>query len=336
MTTNSLNDVVAACRAAKSFLVTSHTGPDGDSVGCVLGMRYFLETLGKSNVTCALQDPVPRVYEWMPGAEDIVDADGVKRAYDLVVVLDVAQRERIGRIGEKLGADQKFVIIDHHPGDRPFGAVNFIDPTFASCAEILLDLHDAAGIQPSTEAAQAIYVGLVTDSGSFRFGNTDARAHRNAARLVALGVDPADVATRVFDAMSMQKLDLLRRVLDRIERSHCDRFAWSHLLEHDMQQSGAGAEDTEGLVNFIRNLDGIQVAALFRELPSGKVKVSLRTRPPIDAGAMLKPLGGGGHAGAAGLQVDGPLAEAVKKVTSRIAEALGPAQQPAARKRKQA
>jgi phosphoesterase RecJ-like protein len=336
MTMNSLEDVVGACRAARSFLVTSHTGPDGDSVGSILGMKFFLESLGKTEITCALQDPVPRAYDWMPSAIEIVDADNVETAYDLVVVVDVAQRERIGRVGEPLSPNQKFVVIDHHPADTPFSAVSFVDHTYASCAEILLDLHDTAGVQVSREAAIAIYVGLLTDTGSFRFGNTDARAHRNAARLIALGIDPSDIANRVLDAMSMQKLELLRRVLARIERSGCERFAWSHLLERDLQQTDASAEDTDGLVNFIRNLEGIQVAALFRELSPGKVKVSLRSRPPVDAGAMLKPLGGGGHAGAAGLILHAPLDEAIEKITSRMAEALGPAPQLAVKKRKQA
>lgn len=331
MTANSINAVVDACRVADSFLVTSHTGPDGDAIGSLLGMKFFLEALGKRDVTCALQDPVPRVYQWLPGAAAIVGPEGVKKKYDLVVVLDVAQLDRVGRVAETLGPDQKFAVIDHHPEDKPFGSVNFVDRTFASCAEILLDLYDAAGLQPTREAATAIYVGLCTDTGSFRFGNTDSRAHRNAARLLSLGVEAADVAMRVFDLMSIEKLELSRRVLARIERSECGRVAWSHLLARDMEQAGADAEDTEGLVNFMRNLEGVQVAALFRELSPGKVKVSLRTRPPVDAGALVKPLGGGGHSGAAGLILQESLEDAIRKVAARITKALGPSPAIAAR-----
>jgi phosphoesterase RecJ-like protein len=128
---------------------------------------------------------------------------------------------------------------------------------------------------------------------------------------------------RIFDVMSMEKLELARRVLARIERSECGRFAWSHLLARDLEQAGADAEDTEGLVNFMRNLEGVQVAALFRELSRDKVKVSLRTRPPVDAGALVKPLGGGGHSGAAGLVLQEPIDDAIRKVAARITKALG-------------
>lgn len=325
MTTNSLQDILDACRAADSFLVTSHTGPDGDSIGSTLAMRYFLEALGKTNVTCASQDPVPRIYDWMPGAAGIVGADRVADAYGLVVVLDVAQRERIGRVAEKLAEGQRFAIIDHHPEEAPFGTVNFVDRSYASCAEIVLDLYDAAGLTPSRDAATAIYVGLVTDTGSFRFGNTDPRAHRNAARLLQLGVDAVDIASRVFDVMSVQKLELLRRVLARVERSACNRFAWSYLIEIDLQQADADSDDTEGLINFVRNLEGIEVAAFFRELQPGKVKVSVRARGRIDAGKLLKPLGGGGHSGAAGVILHTPLKEAIERITGCIAQALGPA-----------
>ncbi len=328
MTTNSLADVVAVCRAADSFLITSHTGPDGDSVGSILGMRRFLEALGKKRITCASQDPVPHLYEWVPGAGEIVGVDGINGPYDLAVVLDVSQRERIGRVAEKLPENQRFAIIDHHPEDNPFGVVNFVDRSYASCAEIVLGLYDAAGLTPTRDAATAIYVGLVTDTGSFRFGNTDARSHRNAARLVELGINADEIAQRVFDVMSMQKLELLRRVLARVQRSACGRFAWSYLIELDLQQADADSDDTEGLINFVRNLEGVEVAALFRELQPGKVKVSLRARKPIDAGAILKPLGGGGHTGAAGLILHTPLKEAIDRVTRRIADTIGPAPQP--------
>ena len=324
MTTNSLEDVLAACRIAESILVTSHTGPDGDSIGCTLGMRFLLEALGKKNVTCASQDAVPRIYAWMPGAAEIVGPEKVQGPYDLVVVLDVAQRARIGRVGEKLPEDQRFVIIDHHPEEAPFGAINFVDKSYASCAEIVLELFDIAELTPSLDAAIAIYVGLVTDTGSFRYGNTDARALRNAARLIDLGVDFVDITSRVFDVMSPAKLELTRRVLTRIERGDCGRFAWSYLNDIDLKQADASAEDTEGLINYVRNLEGVEVAAFFRELDGGKVKASLRTRGTVDAGKLLKPLGGGGHFGAAGVVMRAPLREAIEKVTECIADALGP------------
>jgi phosphoesterase RecJ-like protein len=318
-----LQGVVEACRAADSFLVASHSTPDGDAIGSILAMRAFLRALGKTDITCACHDAVPRMYEWVPGAEDLVRAGRLREAYDLVIVMDVAQRERLGDVAKRIGADQRVVILDHHPEEAPFGTLNFVDPTYASCSQIVVDLYAEAGLRMSLEAATAAYVGLTTDTGSFRFGNTDARAHRHAALLLEAGVDPAEVASRVFDVISPEKLELLRRVLDRVRRSACGRVAWAHLTAADLTAARADAEDVEGLVNFVRNLEGVQVGILFRELKPGRVKVSMRARSPINAGQLLKPLGGGGHAGAAGAILLSSLDESIGQVVAQVESALG-------------
>ena len=320
-----LKGVVEACRAAESLLVTSHSTPDGDAIGSILAMRAFLRALGKMDVTCACHDTVPRMYEWLPGADDLVRANKQREAYDLVVVMDVAQRDRLGDIGKKIGADQRVLIIDHHPEEAPFGMLNFVDPSYASCSQIVVDLYAAAGVRMSVEGATAAYVGLATDTGSFRFGNTDARAHRHAALLLEAGVDAADVASRVFDVISPEKLELLRSVLDRVEKTDCGRIAWTHLTAADLNAVHADAEDVEGLVNFVRNIEGVQIGILFRELKPGRVKVSMRARSPINAGLVLRPLGGGGHPGAAGAIILSSLPETIQTVVAHAQAALSEA-----------
>jgi len=318
-----LRDLVEECRKADSFLITSHTGPDGDSVGSMLAMRHFLNALGKTDVTCASHDPVPRVYDWLPGAEEIVDADTMRGAYDLVVVLDVAQRDRIGSVGTRLSPDQRILVLDHHREEEPFGTVNFIDHTYASTSEIIVELFEAAGLEISREAADCAYVGLTTDTGSFKYANTDARAHRTAARLLEAGVDVSDISSRIFDVMSLAKSDLLRRVLERMQVSECARYAWSHVTEQDLVEAEAKSEDVDGLVNFVRNLEGIEVGMLFRELGPERVKVSMRSRGKLKASEVLKPFGGGGHAGAAGATLHLGLENGRAAVLGAVEEALG-------------
>lgn len=323
MSAHDLHKVLAACREADSFLIASHTSPDGDAIGSMLAMRHFLAALGKTDVTCASHDPVPRMYDWIPGAIEIVEPNVLRESYDLVIVLDVAQRDRLGSVANHLHPEQRIVVLDHHPENDPCGEINFVDPTYAAAAEIVIDLFDLAGIELTRHAAIAAYVGLTTDTGSFRFGNTDARAHRHAARLIDAGVDVSEVAARVFDVMSLPKYDLLKRVLDRIERSSCERYAWSYLTDQDLDQADADQEDVEGLVNFVRNLEGIEVGMLFREYKPQKVKVSMRARRGIHAGEILKPLGGGGHAGAAGAVIHASLQEAMRQVLDQVAATLG-------------
>lgn len=320
-----LQGVIDACRAADSFLITSHTTPDGDAIGSTLAMRGLLQALGKTDITCANHDAVPRMYTWVPGADRLVRANKVRPAYDLFIVMDVAQKERLGDIGKCIAPDQKVLIVDHHPEDNPFGALNFVDIRYAACAQIVIDLFDTAGLPIPLDAATAAYVGLTTDTGSFRFSNTDARAHRHAAKLLEAGVDAADIAARVFDVMSAAKVELLRRVLDRIERSADGKVAWTQLTAADLVEARADAEDVEGLVNFARNLEGVQAGVLFRELKPGRVKVSVRARSPLHAGQLLKPFGGGGHPGAAGAVMSFPLTDCISQVIGHIESALGAA-----------
>ncbi|MDK1021886.1 MAG: 30S ribosome-binding factor RbfA [Candidatus Hydrogenedentes bacterium] len=318
-----LKGVVEECRGADSFLVTTHSNPDGDAIGSLLAMRHFLNALAKEDVTCACHDPAPRIYDWLPGATEIVNADNLRATYDLVVVLDVAQLDRIGSVALRLSPEQRILVLDHHREENPCGTVNFIDHTYASASEIVTELFDASGLPISREAAECAYVGLTTDTGSFKYANTDARAHRCAARLLETGIDVSDISSRVFDVMSLPKRDLLRRVLERLQVSDCARYAWSYLTGQDMIEAGAMSEDVDGLVNFVRNLEGVEVGMLFRELERNRLKVSMRSRGRLNAADVLRPLGGGGHAGAAGATLHLPMEEGRARVLQAVEEALG-------------
>lgn len=295
-----LSGAVDLLRSSDSFLLCTHAGPDGDAIGSILALSHLLRGLGKRNIVCACQDPVPRIYRWLPGADAIVDKNGISGKFDLVVIVDVAQVERIGDIAQTFEADQEILILDHHLEDSPSGTNQFIDHTYASASEIVVDLYEAAGLALTPDGAVCAYVGLTTDTGGFRFGNTDARAHRVASRLVEAGVDVSDVSARVFDTISFAKAKLLEHVLGRIVVGDGGAYAHSRLTLADMTEAKAGPEDADGLVNFVRNLEGVSVGALFRELEDGKVKVSLRSRGTFNSAKVLKVFGGGGHAGAAG------------------------------------
>lgn len=295
-----LSGVVDLLRSSDGFLLSTHTGPDGDAIGSLLALSHLLRGMGKRNIVCACQDPVPKIYRWLPGADAIVDKIGVSGKFDLVVIVDVAQLERIGDIAQTFEADQEILILDHHLEDSPSGTNQFIDHSYASASEIIVDMYEAADLALTPDGAVCAYVGLTTDTGGFRFGNTNARAHRVASRLLEVGVDVSDVSARVFDTISFAKAKLLEQVLSRIVVGDGGAYAYSHLTLTDMTDAKAGPEDADGLVNFVRNLEGVSVGALFREIEDGKVKVSLRSRGAFNSAKVLKAFGGGGHAGAAG------------------------------------
>jgi len=161
--------VLDELRLHESFLITSHVNPDGDAIGSTLALGYLLKDLGKSAVTMTSNDPVPKIYSWLPSADEIVSPEAVSGAFDLAVIVDVGQRDRIGKVAQKLEDGQRTLVIDHHLEDSPCGTVNFVDPTYAAAAEIVAELYAEAGLPLSKDAAECIYVGLATDTGGVSF-----------------------------------------------------------------------------------------------------------------------------------------------------------------------
>lgn len=318
-----LKDVIEEFRKADSFLLTTHANPDGDAIGSLIALGILLEGMGKKAVACANHDPVPRIYQWLPGAERVVGRDGLTGPFDLAVTIDVSQPERLDSIGDLFSAEQKHLVIDHHQGDGPEGAVGFVDPAYASAGEMVYELFAEAGVALTAEAAECLYVAIVTDTGGFRFSNTNARTHRVAAELLDVGVDVFTVSGRLFDTLPIPKFKLLRRVLERMVLSESGTHAFSTLTEHDLAEANGSAEDVDGLVNYSRNLEGVQVGMLFRERKDGKVKVSVRSRPGFDSAKALSGFGGGGHAGAAGAVISMPMEAARDAVLVVVRSMLG-------------
>ena len=255
----SLQEALDELKQAQSFLITTHASPDGDAIGSMLGLRHFLQDLGKTDITCATHDPVPKIYNWLPLADTVVTPNDMRDAYDLLVIIDVAQNTRIGDIVTKIPNNQRILVLDHHLEESPCGTVNYMDHTLASASEIVNELYTLAQIPLSKDAAECTYVGLSTDTGGFRYGNTNERAHAHAQQMVATGINIAEITSRVFDDISRKTVELTKIVLNALEVSECGRFAHSTLTLADMDAVGATGEDLEGLVNHTRNIEGVIV-----------------------------------------------------------------------------
>lgn len=318
-----LAGVLDAIRPFDAFVVCTHAGPDGDAIGSMLAMRHLLQALGKSQVVCLCDDSVPRMFQWLSGAEDIRVGPEAFVDGDLVILVDVSRRHRLGRVGEALEERHRVLVVDHHLDEAPCGALNFVDPSYAATGEILADLYEAAGLTPTLSAAECMYVAQVTDTGGFRFASTNGRSHRIAARLVDTGIDVADISTRVFDALSPTKFALLVAVLDRVQLTHGGRVATSFVTGEELQRLKASGEDVDGLVNLARNIEGVDVAMLLKEVGPRATKVSLRSRRSFNSAEFLGPFGGGGHAGAAGATLPLSLESARTTLLEAVSRVLG-------------
>lgn len=317
---SSLGQILEALAASRSILVTSHTSPDGDAVGSLLAMGHFLRAFGKECVTCTLADPVPRAYEWLPGAGEIAPPESLQPDFDCAVIIDAHQRSRIGSVDRILRETATLIALDHHLVETIDAPLYVVNPSYAAACELVVDLFDQAGLPIPRDAAVCAYVALITDTGSFRYSNSNPRAHRTAARLIETGIDVAEVSARIFDTMTRPRFDLLGRVLQRAHVSSNGLFAYAELTQADMDETGAKGEDVDGLINYLRNIEGVQLAALFRDAGNGVTKVSFRARPPVNCAEILRAFGGGGHAAAAGATLELPMKEAVAAITGALPE----------------
>lgn len=321
--THNIDGVIQAFRAGTRFLVTSHVSPDGDAVGSLLGIAHLLRALGKSDVVCALEDPVPRVYTWLDGAASIVKPDAVSGAFDTAVLIDAHAADRTGKVAPLLKQPNMFVVIDHHLVERADGNIQWIDSTYAAAGEMVYDLFVRANAALTRPAAECLYTAQTTDTGSFRYSNTNARSHRIAAGLIEAGINIRAITERVIDRMSHGKYGLLQRVLARIQFLADGTVAHADIYAKDLMETGALPEDTDGLINYLRNIEGVRIAMIFREANDGKTKVSFRTQPEFNAAEICHAFGGGGHAVAAGATLDVPIAPARAKVFHHLRAHFG-------------
>jgi phosphoesterase RecJ-like protein len=313
--------ILEELQRAETILITAHTNPDGDAIGSMLGLYHLLRSLGKDQVTCAIADPVPEVYRFLSGADRILGLEGTIPETAVTVLVDCATLERVGEMAERLSSETRLLVIDHHAEEEPEGDAGFLDPTYAATGEIVAEMYVAAGVPLSREAAECLYAAQATDTGGYRYSNTNARSHRIAAQLHDAGIDAAGIIHRVYEVMSRPKFELLRRVLDRMQLSAGARLASSYVTQEDLVECGAKKEDLDGLVNFARNIEGVQVGALFNAVAPNRTKVSLRSYPGFNSAKFLTQFGGGGHAAAAGATIEQPREE-VQPMIVRAAEDL--------------
>jgi phosphoesterase RecJ-like protein len=319
--------MLAELGARDRFLLTAHEGPDGDALGSLLGMHHLLQKLGKDSVMflAAKEFPLPIEYRFLP-LEEVFHEAPADMADRVIVFLDCGNIDRMPVEFLTEGGHRK-LNIDHHHDNTRFGDVNLVCPGASCTAEIVYDLAHVLGVQIDAEMAMPLYVGLITDTGKFMYENTNAHTHRVAAELIDAGVDVDDTYRRLYEHVPIEKLRLVARALNGVER-HCDnRLVTSYITAEDYAATGAGEEMTEGVIDHLRSIEGTKVAAVVRELGNrGRAarKVSLRSSEgDVDVSAIARKQGGGGHKRAAGFSTDLELPELVDFLCGEVTEQLG-------------
>ena len=314
-----LERVLQEIRARRCFVVSSHARPDGDGIGSALALGQILRAMGK-DADVVMHDGVPRIYQNLPFAERVIQADSVPAGFletsaanGSVILLECDSTRR----ALLEGLEKCFLInIDHHASGRNFAHINWIDSSVMATAELVFRLARRACVPVDRDIATCLYTALMTDTGSFMFEGTNEHTFTVARELVLAGADPAHCARPIYFGHSTAKLRLLGAALSNLHRE--GPLAWIWVTQEQMMRLGAREEDCEGLVNYALSIADVQVAIFFRELADRRFRISLRSKGEVNVSTVAEYFGGGGHKCASGCSVDGPLAVAVSRLVDRL------------------
>ena len=319
-----IDAVVEALLAASPVVVTTHANADGDAAGSAVAMAAFLREHGADvriasatpfgeNFSFLLPDP-----EWVLPAKSEAEAAWCRRA-GLAVVVDTSDPRRIGRINSMIRG-LPTVVVDHHPPtDRFFDSLALVDTRAAAAGELVFELIERARGPWTETIVRALYIAVLTDTGGFRFQNTSPDCLRTAARLVELGADPEGLYRAAYSGFRPRRFELLREALATLTVHPGGRVAWMIVPKEPFERLGATVDDLEGFVDVPRDVEGVEVAILFRTTSDGRIKVSLRAVAPTRVHGIAKALGGGGHPQAAAAVVSGKLDRVVESVVDMVA-----------------
>ena len=309
------------CDQHERILVISHVRPDGDAYGSSLGLGLCLRALGK-NVVIANADGLSPLFQFLPGSADLTTAQPSTIEKDrLIIAVDCADQKRLGALFEQ-GQRSPDVNIDHHVSNPGYAKLNLIDSEAPATAQVLYEIITALQWPLTPEVASNLYVGLMTDTGSFRYRQTTVRTFEVAAQLVKAGADPTDLAEGCYQNFRAERLLLMRDVLNALHFGNRDRVAWFYLSPDTYARTGATPDETEGLIEYLQAVKTVEVAFLLEAMSDGMTRASLRSRGSVDVQKICAEFGGGGHRLAAGLRTRLEPAALEKKLLDLIAKQL--------------
>jgi phosphoesterase RecJ-like protein len=310
-----MRQILKHLRDSRHVLIVSHCNPDGDAVGSLIAMGCALEAINKE-VSLHNDSPIPAVYRFLPSVDRITRHIRHRVGFDTAVILDCSDVERIGKAVSIVNEVPRIINIDHHITNTGFGHYQLVDTLACSTAEIVYRLIRKLEISIDHTIASAIYTGILTDTGSFRFSNTNGAAFAICKEMTERGVQPYDIAQHVYGTYSLGRIKLLNLALDSIEISSNGKLSIMTITQDMLKQTGTQPEDADGMIHYARRIEDVKVAALIQEYKNGtggpsrlnQFHVSLRSDGTVDVAAIAAVYGGGGHSSAAGFGAETSLA----------------------------
>lgn len=296
-----LTKIIQTLKNENKFYIISHMLPDGDSIGSLLAMAEGLRSLGKE-ITAFTPGHIPNKYSFLHGSNFVKNSPELKDNDITVLVLDSSDLDRLGDFKDTVKASKNIINIDHHITNQNYGDLNLVNPDAAATGEIVYYLLKEIGAQITRQTAESLYVAISTDTGSFKYDNTTARTHRVIAELLETGISPAVLSLKVFDERPLSFYILLKEALSSLEVYEDRRIAVMSLSKDIRERCGSTTDDLEGIVNYTRNIEGVELGIMFYVEGEHEIKVGFRSRQ-LDVSLLAGKLNGGGHARAAGCRI---------------------------------
>ena len=300
MDANLTRRIIDRLASAKDPVLLTHLRPDGDAFGSLLGLGHALKDRG-AKPRLFVEGGMIDMYRFLPGSELVRDLPDAMPETDCLVALDTSTRERLGQktVSWNRPVD---IVIDHHISNPGYGGINLIVAEIPSTTGVLFKLFESAGWKVSPSTATCLFTGLTTDTGSFRYRGTNAETLHIAAKMVELGADPSDIAKQCYLSITHERHALKRLVSNTLSIKDNKKSAFLTILPDFYGKSGAKSEDTEGIIEEVSSIQGVEVGSLFEFNADGGLRVSLRSKGKVDVNAIASAFGGGGHKAAAGIR----------------------------------
>ena len=321
------NKAIELIKKSERILITTHTKPDGDALGCLTAMSEVLKALNKEIKTLILSS-APQWYQFLLTekipvlGEDVQLKElkaGIFGAFDLVLILDTNSPGQLPEFKEYLKQiNTPILVIDHHRTADGLGALELVESDAAATGLVVLDLLKYANWSITEKIAEALFVAISTDTGWFQFNNTDSRVFAACSELIQLGAKSSAIYHNLYENVSKERFQIRTLMLNTLEMHIDDRCAIMHISKQDFEKSGATYADTENLINETRRINSVDISALFIELGDGRIRCSLRSKGTVDVGRIAEKFGGGGHKMAAGTFIQGPIEKAKQTIISEI------------------
>ncbi len=307
--------IVNLIKESSKIAILSHIMPDGDNIGSGLAMSMALNKLGKK-ATFILDDQIPEIYKFLTGALDIEKPNNLYD-YDLIIALDCGDMERLGE-SSKYIFNKTIINIDHHVSNTSFGTVNLIDKNAAATGEIVYKVICELGVEIDKSIAECIYVAISTDTGHFQYSNTSSATHKVVSDLLQYGINVQKIYRSIYQNNSKQKIALIGEALKSLQFIFRDKVSIVKLTKKQIDDALGKDEDSEGIINIARDIDGVEVAVFLKEIDYDLIKVGFRSKDYVDVSKLAQIFGGGGHMRASGCTIRNEM----KKVEEMIIEEI--------------